>query len=129
MPILTEQEIVASLKMEKYGHFGIQLSKHFMSWLRISDINNIYDRYAHLQGLDFINAVLNHLNIEVVLSENDIKRIPRKEHPIMRPANFLTASNVSRIVADLPIEKQYARYGTPIKLTTDITNINILIMR
>lgn len=78
MPILTEQEIVASLKMEKYGHLGIQLSKHFMSWLRISDINNIYDRYIHLQGLDFINAVLNHLNIEVVLSENDIKRIPRK---------------------------------------------------
>lgn len=79
-------EIVSTLKMEKYGRWGVQLSKQFMSWLRISDINAMYDRYMHLEGLDFVNAVLDHLNIEVSLTESDIKRIP-KSGPFIVIAN------------------------------------------
>ncbi len=86
MPIVTELEIVKTFKLEKYGHFGVQLSKQFMSWLHIGDINVIYDRFCHLQGLDFVNAVLDDLNIEVVLSDCDIKRIP-KSGPFIAIAN------------------------------------------
>ena len=78
MPIVTEKEMAKSFRLEKYGQLGVQLSRQFMSWLRISDINTIYDIYKHLEGLDFVNAVLDHLNIVVVLSESDIKRIPKK---------------------------------------------------
>lgn len=86
MPIVTEQEIVSSLKMDKFGHWANHLGKQFMSWLRITDINHIYDQYKHLQGLDFVNAVLEHLNIEVIISENDMKKIP-KQGPFIIIAN------------------------------------------
>lgn len=38
----------------------------------------------------------------------------RQESLRTRPENFLIAIKVSRIVADLPIAKQYDKYGTPI---------------
>ena len=86
MPIVTEQEIASTFRLDKYGLLGVQLSKQFMSWLRIRDINSIYDQYKHLQGLDFVNSVLDHLNIKIILSESDIKRIP-KNGPLIAIAN------------------------------------------
>jgi len=40
----------------------------------------------------------------------------RQEQPTVRQKNFLIARKVSCMVTDLPIEKQYARYGTPMAL-------------
>ena len=44
-------------------------------------------------------------------------RTPRHEHAITRVANLLTAKSVSLKVAGIPIEEQYARYGTAMMLT------------
>lgn len=83
MPIITAQEIVSSLKMEKYGQWGVKLSHQFMNWFRIKHINQLYDLYHHLDGLEFIDAVLEHLDISIVITDNDIKRIPKKGPFIM----------------------------------------------
>jgi len=53
----------------------------------------------------------------------------RQKNLIARPENLLIANNVSRAVAGLWIEKQYARYGTPIapvsQKNTEIKNLPI----
>lgn len=86
MPIVTEDEITSFLKMQRYGHLGIQVSRQFMHLLGINGVNDIYDKFQNLEGLDFINAVLEHLKIKVDISKNDLKRIP-KEGPFILIAN------------------------------------------
>ncbi|MBK8053585.1 MAG: lysophospholipid acyltransferase family protein [Saprospiraceae bacterium] len=76
MPIVTNIEIADTLGLSKFGHLGTSLSNGLMHMLSISDLNKIYDTYSYLDGLDFINAVLNELGIKVEISDADKKKIP-----------------------------------------------------
>lgn len=75
-----------TLDIEKYGSAGLKLADRVMSWLKISDLNRIYDRYSHLDGIAFIDAVLEELHVETVISDSDYKRIP-KSGPFIFVAN------------------------------------------
>ncbi len=76
MPIVTNIEIADTLGLTKFGPLGTSLSNGLMHMLSISDLNKIYDTYSYLDGLDFINAVLNELCISIETSEADKKKIP-----------------------------------------------------
>jgi hypothetical protein len=76
MPIVTNIEIADTLGLTKFGPLGTSLSNGLMHMLSISDLNKIYDTYSYLDGLDFINAVLNELGIKVEISDADKKKIP-----------------------------------------------------
>lgn len=76
MPILTNIEIADTLGLKKFGPLGTSLSNGLMHMLNISDLNKIYDTYSYLDGLDFINAVLNELCISIEISDADKKKIP-----------------------------------------------------
>ena len=77
MSLVTEQEVARKLHLEKYGSFGINLTRKMMDILKIKDINILYDRHKHLEGIGFIDAVLNDLDIQVEISQPDLKRIPK----------------------------------------------------
>ncbi len=76
MPIVTNIEIADTLGLTKFGPLGTSLSNGLMHLLSISALNNIYDTYSYLDGLDFINAVLNELCISIETSEADKKKMP-----------------------------------------------------
>ncbi len=83
MSLVTELEVARTLKLEKYGALGINLTRRMMEILKIKDLNIIYDRHKHLEGIAFIDAVLNDLDIQVEISQNDLKRIPKSGPFIM----------------------------------------------
>jgi putative hemolysin len=63
----------------------------FMGWsmmkvLRISACNRIYDKHKHLEGLDFINALLEEFEVKFEIPEEDLRRIPKN-------GAFITVSN------------------------------------
>ena len=77
MPIVTENEVARTLRLDKFGKAGIGFALQLMRLLKMTDLNNIYDRYYHLEGIDFINAVLGDLNITIETSQSDLNHIPK----------------------------------------------------
>jgi putative hemolysin len=52
------------------------LSPPLMKLLKITDINRIYSKYGPLQGIEWLDAVLEDLEIKFHIDENDLKNIP-----------------------------------------------------
>jgi putative hemolysin len=86
MPIVTNIEIADSLGLSKFGPWGTSLSNGIMHMLSITDLNDMYDLYSYLDGLAFINAVLNDLGIIIEISDADRKKIP-VDRPFIAIAN------------------------------------------
>jgi putative hemolysin len=62
------------------------LSEPLMKLLKISDINDIYSRYGHLQRVEWLGAVLDDLQVTYQIDEKDLANIP-KEGPFICIAN------------------------------------------
>jgi len=53
------------------------LSKLAMDLLKLREINRIYAKYENLSGLDFIDGVLNEMEINLEIHANTIKNLPK----------------------------------------------------
>jgi putative hemolysin len=49
-----------------------------MKLLKISTLNKVYDRNKHLKEVDFLNGVLEDLQIKFEIPEEDLKRLPKE---------------------------------------------------
>lgn len=78
MGLVSAKEIAKVIKVDKYGFVGTFLGWTLMKILRISELNKIYDRNKHLQGTDFLNAILDEFQIKFEIPEEDLKRIPKE---------------------------------------------------
>lgn len=76
MPIVSEKEISGTLKLRRLNGLSIKLTRGAMNILKIDAINAIYDKHSHLEGLEFVDAILNDLDISISIPEKDKKRIP-----------------------------------------------------
>jgi len=77
MGLVTTKEFAKAIRVNKLGFIGTFLSWSLMKALKISKANTIYDRNKHLQGLDFINALLDEFGIQFEIPEEDLKRLPK----------------------------------------------------
>ena len=86
MGLVTSKELAKAINLNKFGFIGTFIGWVLMKTLRIDAINDVYDKNKHLEGLDFLNALLNDLQIKFEIPEEDLKRIPKEE-------SFITVSN------------------------------------
>lgn len=86
MGLVTAKEVARVIKVDKYGFMGTFMGWTFMKMLKISALNEIYDRNKHLKDLDFLNAILDEFQIEFEINPEELKRLP-KEGP------YITISN------------------------------------
>lgn len=86
MGLVNAKEVAKAINVDKFGLFGTFMGWSLMKVLKISTLNDIYNRNKHLSNLDFINALLDEFEINFEIPEEDFKRIPR-EGP------FITISN------------------------------------
>ena len=86
MSLVSSHDIAKSIHLERFGKIGRGVSWVLMKLLGISRINDFYDKIKNKEGLDFINAILDNLNIEFEIPEDDLKRIPKE-------GAFITVSN------------------------------------
>ncbi len=77
MGLVTAKEVAKAINADKYGVFGTFAGWLMMKVLKISTLNKIYDRNKHLGELDFLNAVLDELQIKFEIPEEDYKRLPK----------------------------------------------------
>ncbi len=84
--LIRPSQIAGALKLDGFGKLGIATGWLLMHLLGMQKINRIYDKIKHLEGLDFVNAIIQKLNIDFEIPEEDLKRIPAN-------GAFLTVSN------------------------------------
>lgn len=77
MGLVTAKEVAKAINTEKYGVFGTFSGWLLMKILKISTLNDIYDRNKHLKDLEFLNAILDEFQIKFEIHEEDLKRLPK----------------------------------------------------
>lgn len=86
MGLVTAKEVAKVIKVDKYGFLGTFSGWLLMKVLKISTLNDIYDRNKHLSDVAFLNAILDEFKIEFEINPEELKRLP-KEGP------YITISN------------------------------------
>ncbi len=86
MGLVNAKEIASAIKIDRYGFLGTMGGWSLMKLLRISTLNRIYNRHKDKTDLEFLNALLDDLQIEFEIPEEDLKRIPKT-------GGFITISN------------------------------------
>ncbi len=76
MAIITKKEFSKATKLDKIPMPG--LASLIMELMNINDINRIYEMVKDRQGVDFVDACLDHLGIKVEIDESELKNIPSK---------------------------------------------------
>ncbi|WPR72119.1 lysophospholipid acyltransferase family protein [Flavobacterium sp. NG2] len=77
MGLVTAKEVAKAINIEKYGILGTFSGWLLMKILKISTLNKVYNRNKHLKEVDFLNGVLDDLQIKFEIPEDDLKRIPK----------------------------------------------------
>jgi hypothetical protein len=68
MGLVKPSEVARAINIDKLGFIGNGIAWLLMAVTRINTCNSIYDKYKHLEGLDFINALLEESQKMVPLS-------------------------------------------------------------
>jgi putative hemolysin len=86
MSLVNAQEVARAINIDKYGLLGKLGGWSIMKLLRITELNKIYKRHKHLEGIEFLDAILDDLQIQFEIPEEDLRRIPKT-------GSFITVSN------------------------------------
>jgi len=86
MSLVTSKEIAKVLGASKFSFLGTFIGWILLKVLRISKINEIYNKHKSKKGSLFLDAILNEFEIEFEIPEDDLKRIPKT-------GSFITISN------------------------------------
>lgn len=78
MGLVTAKEVAKAINTEKYGVLGNLSGWLLMKLLKISTLNDIYDRNKHLSDVEFLNAILDEFQIKFEIPEEDLKRLPKE---------------------------------------------------
>ncbi len=77
MGLVTAKEVAKTINTDKYGVFGTFSGWLLMKVLKISTLNQVYDRNKHLKDVPFLNAILDEFQIKFEIPEGDFKRLPK----------------------------------------------------
>ncbi|EKT4498791.1 lysophospholipid acyltransferase family protein [Flavobacterium psychrophilum] len=86
MGLVTAKEVAKAINTDKYGVLGTFSGWLLMKALKISTLNEIYDKNKHLSELEFLNAILDEFQIKFEIPEEDLKRLPKE-------GAYITVSN------------------------------------
>ncbi|MDR6300037.1 lysophospholipid acyltransferase family protein [Mesonia maritima] len=86
MGFVTAREVAKGLNLEKFGFLGTAFGAALMQITKLSHFNKVYDDRKHLDGPEFLDSILDYLEVNYEIPEKDLKRIPKN-------GAFITISN------------------------------------
>jgi len=86
MSLVSAKEVSKAIHLDKYGVFGTFVGWLLMKLTKISTLNGIYNRNKHLSELEFLDAILEELQIKFEIPQADLKRLPKE-------GAYITVSN------------------------------------
>jgi putative hemolysin len=105
MGLVTAKEVAKAIHVDKYGFIGTFIGWLLMKVLKISTLNNIYNRNKHLSELPFLNAILDEFQIKFEIPEEDLKRLP-KEGPYITVSNHPLGGIDGILLLKLMLERE-----------------------
>ncbi|MCG8412539.1 MAG: lysophospholipid acyltransferase family protein [Bacteroidales bacterium] len=84
MDLVSTKDISQALKLNNVG--GELIAKFIMQLLKLNKLNKLYGKIKNKSGIEFIETVIEHLEIDYEVSLDDLKRIP-KDKPFIIVAN------------------------------------------
>ena len=86
MGLVTAKEVAEAINLQRYGFLGTFMGWFLMKITKISSINRFYDKHKHLEGVDFLDAILEYYEIDFEIPQEDFKRLPKE-------GSYITISN------------------------------------
>ncbi len=84
MSLITKEDFISVTQLDK---FKIEFMADFlMQLLKLSEINQLYNKALPKSGLEFLNEILHELKINCVVMDSELQNIP-KEHPFIVVSN------------------------------------------
>jgi len=77
MGLVTAKEVSKAINADKYGVLGTFAGWVLMKVLKISTLNKLYDRNKNLEEIEFLNSLLDELQIQFEIPQEDLKRLPK----------------------------------------------------
>tara|TARA_R100001369_G_scaffold48565_1_gene75122 strand:+ start:89974 stop:91773 length:1800 start_codon:yes stop_codon:yes gene_type:complete len=77
MGIVTAQEVANVMNLKKLGPIGTAIGWVILRTTKLSTLNKEYDSRKDMDGIGFINSVLEGFEIDFEIPEKDLKRIPK----------------------------------------------------
>lgn len=77
MGLVTAKEVAQAIKLDKYGFVGTFIGWILMKLLRISMLNKLHDKNKHLEGLEFLDKIIEEFQIKFEIPEDDLNRLPK----------------------------------------------------
>ncbi len=97
-------------KLEKNKLIKASLSKFTKSIIHEDTINDFLNENAHLSGFEFVDAALERLNVDMVISDNELENIPSSgrvviisNHPLGSLDGFMLLKLIGKIRNDVKI--------------------------
>lgn len=75
--LVSAKEVAKAIQLDSYGFVGMFIGWILMKVLKISTLNDIYNRNKHLEKVDFLNGILHEFQIKFEIPEEDLKRLPK----------------------------------------------------
>lgn len=85
MSLVSKTDLAKALDLERFK-WGPAAASAIMKLLRIDEINELHDKVSHLNGSEFLTALLKELDVEVVINEQELAHIP-ETGPVICLAN------------------------------------------
>ena len=82
--LIDRKEFSKAIQLDKFRLAGF--SRLLMGALRINQINDIYSRYRHQEGIEFVNSIFDEIGIRLEFYSEELSRIP-KEGPAIVVCN------------------------------------------
>ena len=77
MGLVSAKEVAKVIHLDKYGFMGTFVGWLLMVATKITTVNRFYNRNKDLPGPEFLDAILEHYEIDFEIPEEDIKRLPK----------------------------------------------------
>ena len=84
LKLIETEEFMKAARLKRFG--GASAARVLMTVLRINKINKLYDDIRHFRGMDFVDALIEKLQLEYEVSEEEVKKVPA-EGPFIIVAN------------------------------------------
>jgi putative hemolysin len=84
MELITKQEVIQVSHLNKFG--GDLLAKFLMNILKFNKLNQYYKELEGKQGIEYIDSIIEILNIKYEVNTDELRKIPQK-------GAFITVSN------------------------------------
>ena len=77
MGLVTAKEVAKVIGVNRYGFIGTFIGWLLMVVTKITTMNSFYNKNKDLSGKEFLDAILDHYEIDFEIPEEDLKRLPK----------------------------------------------------